>query len=201
VSIDIDKIKKDVMDVVKDHEMTVVKSDGLNRCLRFANPKCSHGWFDVVTWHGCLCIHGDYGTYVFVRLPDMFDFFKDPINPSYWAEKVVAVDRDSPIKEFSKEKFEKRLRDAIEYHVEDEDKRRDIWMAVEDEILLVLDDDHDGRQAMVAVRDFSHPLAEKEKFEFVDFFEHDLTEFSLRYIWNLHAIVWAIDKFNKSLTS
>lgn len=95
------------------HEMTVIRDDGLYRHLRFqrvtTNEKTGKRerspfyWFDLVTWPDNLVITGDCGTFVFARATDMFEFFcGQRINPQYWAEKVRG---DTRVKSYSEEKF------------------------------------------------------------------------------------------------
>ncbi len=61
---------------VANHEMQIIRDDGVQRHLRFKKPgtMCYH--FDLITWGGHLCYTGDMGTYVFTRVHDMFDFFR-----------------------------------------------------------------------------------------------------------------------------
>ena len=85
------------LDDVKNHQISIIKDDGLHRFIRFKRPDSTSYWFDLITWPGFLCISGDCGTYVFSRTEDMFDFFKMRdgdfnkkkdrllnINPRYW---------------------------------------------------------------------------------------------------------------------
>lgn len=80
--------------------MTILMDNGIYRHLRFQKPKSSNQWFDIVTWPGYLAYSGDMGCFMFTRLKDMFEFFRDGredgrlhINQSYWGEKLEAVDR------------------------------------------------------------------------------------------------------------
>lgn len=105
------------------HVMTVIRDDGVHRHLRFrkAPPAGSEYWFDLITWPGSLCIDGDMGTYVFRRLPDMFEFFctdreynekrgrKLGINAGYWGEKLQATANHGGHIEFSKSDFCRRV--------------------------------------------------------------------------------------------
>jgi hypothetical protein len=76
---------------VATHEMTVVADEGNVRHLLFKAPDTVTQYFNLTTWPDHLCISGDMGTYVFSRLEDMFDFFREnKINPGYWHEKVKA---------------------------------------------------------------------------------------------------------------
>ncbi len=79
------------------HKMTIELDTGLHRSIRFAKPGTNLYAFRLTTWPGHLCISGDLETFVFARLPDMFEFFirsEDPaatplrINPGYWHEKL-----------------------------------------------------------------------------------------------------------------
>lgn len=77
---------------VADHELTILRDDGLYRHLRCAQPGTGSYWFEIVTWPGALAIRGDAGDgYLFSRIDDMLEFFRRPdqrINPQYWAEKL-----------------------------------------------------------------------------------------------------------------
>jgi len=62
---------------VAGHKMTVLLDNGLHRHLRFRSSKDSWNmWFEIVTWPGCLMLHGDMGSWCFSRLDDMFAFFR-----------------------------------------------------------------------------------------------------------------------------
>lgn len=74
-------------------QMEILQDDGVHRHVRFARPKTSIGYFNLVTWPGHLSISGDVESFTFTREHDMFDFFggrRSRINPHYWAEKCVA---------------------------------------------------------------------------------------------------------------
>jgi hypothetical protein len=85
---------------VSQHKMQILRDDGLYRHIRFKRENTSCYYFDLITWPGALCYTGDMGTFVFSRIPDMFEFFRTDgekgadlrINPGYWSEKLLAVD-------------------------------------------------------------------------------------------------------------
>lgn len=165
---------------VAQHQMTVILDQGVHRYLRFRKPDDSNRYFHITTWPGYLCFSGDMGCYVFARVEDMFRFFRgDGINPSYWAEKVQARDRDG-IKESDK------LRAYVEEYTADwpEDAKQEAW----DEILRHADDEHDARRALY---DFEH-----KGHQFQDSWEADFTEYTYRFIWCCRAIVWAIQQYD-----
>ena len=64
------------LDDVKNHQISIIKDDGLHRFIRFKRPDSTSYWFDLITWPEFLCISGDCGTYVFSRTEDMFKFFR-----------------------------------------------------------------------------------------------------------------------------
>src|SRR6185369_1328126 len=98
--------------VVKEHKIKIIRDDGVNRHIMFTSGSFE-GWFELITWHNCLCINGDYGTYVFSRTEDMFRFFRTGIrkdgnlsvNESYWHEKMQSNSSFGGAKKFSSEKL------------------------------------------------------------------------------------------------
>lgn len=104
---------------VADHELEILRDDGLYRHLRFLRvttdpetgkrSKSSFYWFDLVTWPGWLTVAGDCGTFVFSRIEDMFEFFRGSrINPDYWGEKAQG---DLRLKRYSEERFRQHVLD------------------------------------------------------------------------------------------
>lgn len=186
---------------VKNHKCTIIRDDGVDRHVRFRKPGTICYGFDLITWPGHLCVTGDCGTYVFKRTFDMFEFFisgsskKYPINTGYWAEKLLSVDRHGDVKRFSQEKFNKAVwADFIEFAKHGEhtpEKIREIRWEIEEDILNA-DNEHDAYNSL-----FSYS---NHGFRFDDFFEHDCTEYTYHYVWNLFAIVWGIAKYEKTFT-
>lgn len=48
---------------VSGHVMAVKLDEGLHRHIIFRQPKNSNQWYEILTWPGCLTIHGDMGTW------------------------------------------------------------------------------------------------------------------------------------------
>jgi len=188
---------------IAEHVMTVIRDDGEYRHLRFSRPNTRAMSFDLLTWPGHLCYTGDMGTYVFSRVRDMFEFFRSPkgdwrdINPPYWAEKVLASDRDG-IKEFSPEKFEQNAWDALDQSMEGllsydltPDQVLEIREDVERDVIGVAHDQ--GQEAAIqAALDFQYESVDL----FPDFWESDSTVYTHRYIWCCHAIVWGVAQYD-----
>lgn len=181
--------KKLFLKIVKDHGLTILHDDGLYRHIRLSKPGTNAESFSLVTWPGYLCFCGDMGDYTFSRLDDMFKFFRSEeleINPSYWAEKCEAMDRDG-VKEFSPGKFVEALRQEMEDGEFSDDAKRVVELGL-------IPYGEDGEEiALMEVARFNY-----EGYDFPDFYEHDLREFTWRFLFCCYAIVWGIGKYDKS---
>ena len=190
---------------IKNHEMSVLRNDGLSRHLRFKRPNSAAYFFDLITWNGHLCITGDMGTYVFSRIDDMFEFFRVNedyakhhserklfINTGYWGEKLLSISRNGGYEEFSPESFKECInKDFEEWEFEDKKQKAEVWEDIERDILSCI---HDGDvRAYDAVNGFKSDYGH----EFIDFWEHSFTEFTFHYIWCLYAIVYGISLYDE----
>lgn len=199
-----------VKDVSK-HEMTVLKNEGVYRHLRFKNPNSGNQWFDIVTWPGHLAYTGDMGSFVFARLQDMFQFFRTDrrdethlgINPSYWAEKLQAVDAADICPggtEFSAERLRAHVEETLaEWGGEDynlsEDEAHELRGQVELDVLdAIYEDEGSSRRA---VSEFSFEIG-GNIFEFTDSWEWNCHEHTLRFMWCCYALAWAIQQYDAS---
>jgi hypothetical protein len=188
---------EDFLKDVATHEMKIALDNGVFRCVRFRRPDTSNYHFDITTWPGHLAISGDMGCYVFSRLQDMFEFFRGRLDFHYKAGKVVAEDKNSPVFEFSQDKFRKvMLEEFTEFcarrDLSEED--REPWAEVlEDEVLRQLEEDDSGLLAMRAARDFEIDGREV----FPDLFDHNFEEMTWRYQWCCRAIHWAVTKYDE----
>lgn len=193
---------------IAQHQMQVIRDDGVNRHLRFKRPgtMCMH--FDLITWPGYLCYTGDMGTYVFRRLHDMFEFFRRDetrglyrIDLRYWAEKVEASDKADGIKEFSEEKFTRLVKERVLSWVRENayrttrDQRRALWDAVVEEVIGA-DGDSGGYRKQAAAHDFTHRIDGRRDFTFQDFWESDCTDYTNRFRWCCHALSWGISTYD-----
>lgn len=184
-----EKFEKDIAG----HAMTVLRDDGVYRHLRCMGKEGSIHWFEVLTWHGRLCITGDMGTFVFNRLDDMFEFFRrgdGDINAGYWAEKVDALDRHGSLTHWSERLWREAVADVLAEVKPRLTKKewKALREAVDDEVVF---DDED--RAVESAHDF--------KFDgrqiFYDMWEHNCQEWSPRFIWCLYAIVWTIQQYDQ----
>lgn len=195
---------------VREHQIAVIRDDGLHRHIRFKTQgsMCMH--FDLITWPGYLCYTGDMGTYVFSRLDDMFQFFRTDtdsawlkskgltlgINLSYWGEKLQAIDRGDGYREWSEDKFKARLRESFDQWAESILERAEIasaWKTVERDVIDRMD--YGGketayRSAMDCEINGKHP--------FQDFYEIDTEDYSFRFVWCCYAIAWGIAQYDKT---
>jgi molybdopterin converting factor small subunit len=193
---------------VSTHEMHIIKDDGFYRHIRFKKPESIHFSFDLITWPGHLCFTGDMQTFIFSRLDDMFCFFridkkdfnynKDglSINPSYWAEKLLAAPfsgRTSGFEEFSEEKFKSTIKEIYDQYCHEEEDlseedKSNLWEEINENVLNA-ENEYDAHRF---ANDFSHG-----EFRLHDFWEHNLKDYTFHYIWACFAIVWGINKYDE----
>ena len=211
---------------VAGHEMTIIRDDGVNRHVRFKQPGTSCYYFDLITWPGCLCYTGDMGTYVFSRLEDMFQFFRTDrenlrlkdgltlaINLGYWSEKLIAVDggrTGGKAEEFSEERFRECIQEYRLTWIREnrgrttKDQRRELWEAIDNEVLSHSDEGE--HEAMTAAHDFSHDvevgtrsiIKRINRFEFTDFWDNHLTDYTYHFVWCCYALAWGIQQYDNA---
>ncbi|MEV4127101.1 hypothetical protein [Nocardia sp. NPDC049707] len=184
------------LNYVGGHEMTILHEDGLYRHVRFGRPG-SCGWFQLVTWPGYLSITGDFESFTFARIPDMFEFFKERdgyINPGYWAEKLVA--QGTKIEAVSAEKFTSAVvHDFWERRDDSIGENAALFRAIREDLL---DQAGHGFERH-ALDEFRHYLDDGTKFTFEDWWEWDLNDWSIHYLRACHAIVWGINKYQAAV--
>lgn len=203
---------------VVNHQMIILRDDGLYRHIRFKRPDSGCMHFDLVTWPGYLSYCGDMGCYVFSRIDDMFGFFRTSkndwnynrsgglsINTGYWSEKLRAVDgnrQNGSATEFSNEKFERVINETRAGWMREckgcgvsKNDRRELWDSVNHEVLWRLDDGH--HVAMSAAHDFNHRIG-RHHFNFEGLWEHDFTEYTYHFVWCCYALAWGVRTYDDS---
>lgn len=171
------------------HRMQVLLDNGLYRHVYVGIPGTTMESWHIHTWPGYLAMVGDMGDWVFQRTEDMFHFFGSGrgINPGYWAEKIVAHEREG-FRQFSIDAFHERIREkaveACDVETWDEvpEERRE-----ELEGLLVTGDEY---EAVAAQRDFR-----ADWLDLTDFWDGDCTcqEICDRFLFACYAIRWTVE--------
>lgn len=184
---------------VANHKMTVLLDQGVHRHLRFARENSSIYSFSIVTFPGYLVVTGDMGAWTFTRLYDMFEFFgTGEINPSYWAEKCEAADKHSGITKFDPDKFIQHATENLNDFRECHDITNEEFDELKEEldsVFSALRDDELGTHAY----DLLTGIRYNGREVFTDAWEWcDTKEFTGRYLWICHAIVYAIRKYKGS---
>lgn len=181
---------------VATHQMTVVFENGVHRHVRFKRPDTYNMQFDLVTWPGHLAYSGDMGCFVFSRLPDMFDFFRDKsdgplrINLGYWSEKLDSVDKSDGVRQFSEDLFQENIKRWLDEAEADDQLRQE----VEDEVLSNVEGGTYGaHEAYKAAQEFEG----SNGFRFTDFWEVNSTEYTFRFVWCCYALAWGIRQYDK----
>lgn len=195
-----DDYKPSVDEFLRDvatHEMTVRTDDGTFRHITFGRPGSSVYRFHLTTWPGYIAISGDMGCFVFSRLPDMFEFFRDKwINPGYWAEKIQATNKHGGHRKFSFDLLKKAIAADFEnWDFEDEAQKSAAWKEIADDYsgLLYEAECSDLQFATSTVMDWKCPITGQE---FHDFWEHDLEDYTHHFIWCCRAILWGIEQYD-----
>ena len=194
---------------VSGHKMQILRDDGLYRHIRFKRESTSCYYFDLITWPGVLCYTGDMGTFVFSRIPDMFEFFrtdseKSPdlrINPGYWSEKLLSVDggrHSASAMEFDQKKFERVIKEYLVSWMRESGlnrtERRELRLAVEEDVIQHIDDDERG--SFELANDFDVEIGGQE-FRFEDLWDHSFRKFTRTYLWCCYALSWGIRQYDE----
>lgn len=192
----LERVIKHFLKDVSEHEMTIKQDDGVFRHIVFKKPDSGVYGFNLTTWPGYLCISGDMGTYVFSRLEDMFQFFRRDeltINSGYWHEKLVSTCTRCGDEEYSPELFRKYVLEnfnmAAEDNEWDEEERVEKLEEVTDKVLYYSEESLE--EAMSAACKF-----ESDDWHLADFWEYNPKEYTVQFLWCLHAIVWGIQKYD-----
>lgn len=192
------------------HSMKIIRDEGLHRHIRFSKGGSSIYRFDLITWPGVLCIESDCGAYVFSRIDDMFDFFRMDerdfnhskgrslnINPVYWGEKLLSIDKNGGYQEYSEEKMKKAVLNYVEsyWEFESEEQEREVRLQLSEDVLDRFENDerYDYELADDFKSDYGH--------EFEDLWDYSFKVYTLHYLWCLYAIVHGIQMYDASKLS
>jgi hypothetical protein len=198
----------------REHELTVLRDDGLYRHLRCKAPDTISYYFDVVTWPGYLAIVGDCGDFVFSRIRDMFNFFgaEHGINPDYWAQKLQAP-RPERATEFSHDAFHATLmgwaddqcedfgygellpypsliRGAIEQQI----FRDYVYVSPRDGLWIVPSRWEKHYSSFEEAREALKDLEGIDQDDYLEWGE-SFREYDFHFLWCCFAIVWAIEQY------
>jgi hypothetical protein len=182
-----DDVREQFLEHVKDHSMNIELDHGVHRCIKFSKDNSSVFYFRVTTWPGHLCISGDMGTYVFARLPDMFEFFRGDelkINPGYWTEKLQSIScfgsKEGAVKEFDAEGTLECVKNRLD---DDEDQVEKYSEQLKD-----LSNATDVEEALQIMEDIDC---------LSDAWECLYNKLTFHIQWCLYAIRWAIMQYDK----
>lgn len=158
-----------------DHELTILRDEGVYRHVRCREPGTGIWGWDIVTWPGYLAMSGDLGSWTFTRESDMLvDFFSGRVNVGYWLEKCVSWDRHSHARGTVSAE---RVRTAAADHP-DGDWTHAIEVATE----------YDGTTEM-------SPVYEALMDVYPDAWEWTITEPDIHAVRALHAIAWTREHY------
>ncbi len=196
--------KERFLEGIKEHQIEIIKDDGLYKHIRCKKPDTWNMGFHIITFPGGLLYTGDMGTYEFERTEDMFKFFRDPkktlhIDSGYYAEKCRAESIfGDGIREFDPEIFRDAVKEHFESYYEDSDseEKGKVWEEIK---LQILDYTEDSEWSLVAaINNFSLYSDIDTRFDFTDFWDGFSGCSKTHYfIWCLYAIVWTIQQYDE----
>jgi hypothetical protein len=189
---------------VAEHQLIVIRDDGISRHIRFKKPGTGCMHFDLVTWPGYLAYSGDMGCFVFSRLEDMFKFFRTDRQLRDGGEKLNAVDRSDGYKKFSMDAFRAAVKETFDRYTEMSDSeledfddagraklekdKAELWSTVAQCVYNA----EDQFEAVSAIRDWHNDDL------FADFWDRDMMEYSHRFMWCCYALAWGIKKYDEA---
>ncbi|AYD81563.1 hypothetical protein HYP71_gp069 [Arthrobacter phage KBurrousTX] len=174
-------------------KLTLVHDKGLHRYLTFRPRSGNFCWFDIITSPGQLTIRGDMGDYMFAREPDMLrDFFHRNVNPSYWAEKVLAQDVNSPVREYSLDRYKASVLHDFWHAREDYTPAdaKELWREIRTS--GPLNDYADYLHPNGAINEletFSSEVAKDFRFDTHGY--DDFEDYGHHFLWCCHAVLFA----------
>lgn len=196
------EVKQNFLNNVQNHVMYVKKNEGLYRHLNFKSPANNHAHFDIITWPNHLCITGDYGTFTFSRIEDMFKFFNNPngkleINECYWAEKCISASREE-IEKFSTDVCAQTIQEHFEQYISDIELEEHQIANIKDDVeSLISEVQQNEWHAVTAINNFHSHYAPNL---LEDFWGNSCKEYTYHFKWCLYAIVWGIQNYDKPNT-
>lgn len=178
-----------------EHQLVVLKDDGLHRHLRCQKPGTRMWSWDVVTWPGHLSITGDLGAFVFAREPDMLlQFFHGAsrqIDVRYWMEKCVSWDRSTPSGGVvSKDRIQQHRDAEVESDPDQSIDRQQAWAAA-----MQLAEDLDGTTQIDRMVDFLMQEISSDAWDWT------ITKPDTRALTACLIIAWTHDRYREHLAS
>jgi hypothetical protein len=196
--------REEFMKDVQGHNLSVQMDMGLYRDLVFERPGTVVHSFRLITAPGLLLYTGDMGTYEFERLPDMFEFFRGPIDTGYWAEKCKAADRDG-IREFSRGQFRQYAEECLAEYKRSNHYRAQVLgnangpVRFDETFRQVVAEAENRNDAQTIMEDgnfYPFKLVHAPDIFGSDSWELDFNDFTYRFEWSCHAIQWGIKQYD-----
>ena len=197
--------RKEFLKSVKNHQIEILKDDGIYRHIKCQEPGTWNHGFEIITFPGGLLYTGDMGTYEFERVEDMFYFFRSGIsktgeiniNSGYWEEKCKSESLfGDGIKNFNPVVFKENVKEYFETYFEDDDseEKKEVWDEIEEQIL---DYTEDSEWSLVSALNNFSTMGIETDFDFDDLWESSVNSKTYHFIWCLWAIVWTIQKYDE----
>lgn len=197
--------REEFLKSVKDHQIEILKDDGIYRHIKCQKPETWDRGFEIITFPGGLLYTGDMGTYEFERVEDMFFFFRSGINKTgeisinsgYWEEKCKSESIfGGGIKKFDSDLFKENVKEYFETYYEDveSEEKEKVREEIQEQIFNYTED---SEWSLVSALNRFTTYSIETKFDFTDFWESSVNSKTYYFIWCLWAIVWTVQKYDE----
>lgn len=221
------KLWQDFVSQTEEHQLTVLREDGLYRHMRMSAPGTSMWSWTVNTFPGYLTVVGDIADgYTFSRIEDMLNFFElgarswnyyadgaPCIDFRYWAEKLSGG-RSSNMRVYSQKSFLASVTDIME---QDEDLGLEMENEIRAEALECEGDSEtvvkllaeaqkikSDRDALIEDARY-HAENENDAYEwlndhpkhFTDIFDIDIRTWDRHFVYACYAIALTVKKYRE----
>lgn len=207
-----DCTKESFLQDVQNHKCEILHDCGVYRHVMFSDGTFNRKFY-LTTVPGSLLYTGDMGTFAFSRLHDMFQFFVSDysdgrldINPAYWHEKLIAVDKNGGSQEDDLDKFKQIMIEQMDNWIKEQQDEGEIEteglldaLRVRSDILVEIDDIY----SMAVDNGLSYGISMatewegRHGFKFNEIWDYRYKTYNYRFIWCLWAIVWGIRQYNE----
>ncbi len=193
--------KESFLKDVENHEMKILKDDGLYRHIRYKRPETMNMFFDIITFPHGLLYRGDMGEFYFERVEDMLCFFRNnkselEINIGYWGEKCQSEDVRGGMNEFDSSIWEETIKEYWEECFEEEtdsEEAKEVW----EELETIFHGDDSECEYVSRVNNFSVSHIDT-KFNLWELWESlgSGKRATYHFVWCCYAIAWAVIQYD-----
>ncbi|AQS50762.1 hypothetical protein ACBP93_08375 [Paenalcaligenes hominis] len=190
---------------IAEHEMRVLRDDGVYRHLLFKRAQTQDRYFELITTPGRLFYVGDMGDFAFERDKDMFNFFRTepsestqlPINVGYWHENLIMADTQGGSKEFDEVQVKSYVYQCLSDWLEGADSED--AQKIQEEVTELLEEiglENNEHLILYALSSFDLTIG-RHRLSFELWDAPSFNRPSHHFLWRLYAITWGIRQYDQ----